>query len=328
MSNSHNAGLFNRATDHYTKAIEEALKQLLQNKHLYQSQEVILPPFVEVYKASFKSYMAGTTPSSGERSIDFEAIFQMGKSIFWTINTNERRAGVYTDSKEVRAVVTFTPPTVRLYCSHCDCLQPYNYQLGSDVLHEFQWEEEEKRLEEESLPRLVTPGMPEESSEVKPRKVEQVFQLIYQCQGCKSLPEVFLIRRTNMKFTLCGRTPMEKVVVQPFIPKRQRDFFSGAIIAYQAGQILPGNFMLRTFIEQYVRSRSATPNSTNIEALFDEYNATLPEDFKNRFPSLSRIYDCLSEDIHGAVGSPDLFNQSKEEIEQHFDARRLFRIPD
>jgi hypothetical protein len=81
----------------------------------------------------------------------------------------------------------------------------------------------------------------------------QIFFLAYECQSCKSFPEVFMIRREKMKLTPSGRTPIEKVEIPKFIPKAQREFFSDAIIAFNSGQILAGKFLLRTFVEQYVR---------------------------------------------------------------------------
>jgi hypothetical protein len=255
-------------------------------------------------------------------------IFWIGKSIYWTINEDARYKVTITINTDAKAaVVYFTPPTVRMYCSQCELIQPYNYITGENVLKDYEWSNEMDQRQGEPIHFTIFPAEKEYANDSQ-KKIEQVFMLVYQCQGCKGMPEAFLIRRIGMKFILSGRTPMEKVVVQTYIPKRQREFFSNAVIAYNAGQILPGLFMLRTFLEQFVRSRSATTLTTNIESLFDEYNASLPEDFKTRFPSLRMIYDRLSEDIHGANGSADLFNQAKEEIEHHFDARRLFKIAD
>jgi hypothetical protein len=326
MMISKDAGLFNRASSHYTNAIEDAIKQLLQSKHLYQSQEVVLPPIDFVIEQSYKNYLAGIVSGPGRISKlpYLEETFNLGKKIYWTINENLKGVS-FGVNEEILAIVDFTPPTVRLYCSHCDYLQPYNYLNGESIFKDFERESARKDFEAENTPRIIIPGTKDKTDEIEKRR-EQVFLLVYQCQGCKGLPEVFLIRRNGMKFILSGRTPMEKVIVEPFIPKHQRGFYSDAIIAYNAGQILPGIFMLRTFLEQFVRSSSTTPQSTNIEALFDEYNATLPEDFKSRFPSLRKIYDNLSEDIHGAIGSAELFDKSKEEIDIHFDARRLYRI--
>jgi len=52
----------------------------------------------------------------------------------------------------------------------------------------------------------------------------------------------------------------------------------------------------------------------------------LSPDFKARFPSLSSLYGDLSDDLHRAIGSSDLFDSAKADIIKHFKARRLFNL--
>jgi hypothetical protein len=56
--------------------------------------------------------------------------------------------------------------------------------------------------------------------------------------------------------------------------------------------------------------------------------STLPEDFRAHFPSLRDIYGVLSDAMHKADASPEIFNKAKADIEMHFDARRLRRLSD
>jgi len=74
-------------------------------------------------------------------------------------------------------------------------------------------------------------------------------------------------------------------------------------------------------------SRTVTPvrHTRDIEALFAEYAAELPDDFKQRFPSLKTIYDQLSEDIHAANESSELFEQAKQQIKEHFNGKRHYK---
>ena len=53
---------------------------------------------------------------------------------------------------------------------------------------------------------------------------------------------------------------------------------------------------------------------------------TLPDDFKARFASFRSLYDNLSDDMHTAKGNTDLFERTLAQIEEHFEARRLFRL--
>jgi len=54
--------------------------------------------------------------------------------------------------------------------------------------------------------------------------------------------------------------------------------------------------------------------------------AGLPEDFKQRFPSLNNIYGDLSSAIHRADPNDELFNGTKEKIIEHFKAKDLFKL--
>jgi hypothetical protein len=54
--------------------------------------------------------------------------------------------------------------------------------------------------------------------------------------------------------------------------------------------------------------------------------ATLPDDFKAHFASFRSLYDNLSDDMHTAKGNADLFESTLAQIEEHFEARRLFRL--
>src|SRR4030042_4379170 len=134
-----------------------------------------------------------------------------------------------------------------------------------------------------------------------------------------------MIRRKGLKLNLEGRSPIEHVAVPKVIPKKQDKYYSDAIIAHNSGQTLAGLFLLRTFIEQYIRNlynRSELP----VDQLIEQYMASLPTDFKSRFPSLQDMYSQLSEAIHMATASEELFASTVEKINRHFDAKRLFGL--
>lgn len=168
---------------------------------------------------------------------------------------------------------------IKIYCSQCDRLEAFNPQTWANNL------------------TMPTPG-------------NQIFMFSFMCQSCKKSPEIFLISRTVAKLTLVGRSPIEKAVVPSVISKKDHKFFSDSIVAFQSGQILAANFLLRTFIEQFLRTQSQT-NVKEASQLLEEYNQQLPNDFKSRFPSLADIYSTLSADIHNATGSSELFIESQ-----------------
>lgn len=83
--------------------------------------------------------------------------------------------------------------------------------------------------------------------------------------------------------------------------------------------------MLRTLIEQWARSQMGVQEE-RADELMDQYMSALPDDFRGRFASMRALYGDLSVDIHGAVGSASLFERAMQEIVEHFDARKLFRL--
>jgi len=119
---------------------------------------------------------------------------------------------------------------------------------------------------------------------------------------------------------------MERLEVPSIIPKIVQSFYAGAVLAYQSGQHLPGNFMLRTLIEQWARGAADQTSAVQADRILDSYMASLPDDFRGRFPSLRTLYGELSADIHGAIGSEELFKRAQEEIIEHFSARKLFKL--
>lgn len=199
--------------------------------------------------------------------------------------------------------ILFVPPDIKLFCMKCDRIEPFNVLNGSDL-----------------FARVNILNDPVQSK----AGVVQIFTLSYLCQSCKAIPEIFLIRREGSKLTLSGRSPMEHVDVPKVIPKIVAHFYSGAIVAHQSGQTLAGIFLLRTLIEQFAYTKSTNPKTA--DDAIDQYMASLPEDFKARFPSFREIYSLLSVDIHSAKGSPDVFEDSRAKIIKHYEARQLFGI--
>jgi hypothetical protein len=60
----------------------------------------------------------------------------------------------------------------------------------------------------------------------------------------------------------------------------------------------------------------------------EEYGKTLPDPHRGAMPSLREWYEKLSEPIHAAREDEKLFEQAKEAIMQHFEVRKVFRIPE
>lgn len=292
--------VFNLIGDKFRILIEDSFQTLFTTKHLYQSINISFPDSETVFKE--------ITPALAEAKYGlmtvkplYDQLFEIAQKVAWGINNpHGRLPGFYTGNPNMKysPSIEISPKTIKCYCHNCVDIEPYNFVFGWDVIHD---------------------RMPD------PLNV-QVFTLTYECQGCKSDPDVFLVRRKGTKITLCGRSPIEQVIVANQIPKSHQEYISNAIIAFNSGAILAGIFYLRVFIEQYIRSKSQIPNNSNIESLFDEYSTGLPEGFKSVFPSLRSIYEELSNSIHVADPSVAIYETSLEKIEHHFEGKRAFRI--
>lgn len=284
----------------FTESIVSAFKQLLNTKHLYQSVEI---PFKEsdelfprlIFEIRRQYYISNPSIEKSK----FNQIYDLSTKVSWVIqNPYEKISKQVLNDMTPNAEFSILPPTIRSYCRVCKNNEPYNFVKGYEMIDEFK--EPDKRI--------------------------QVFALTYECQGCKEIPETFLISREKNKLTLSGRSPIEQVKVPKYLPKEQAKYVSDAIVAYNSGQTLAGLFQLRVFIEQYVRSKSSDQETKNIEGLFTEYASTLPIEFKGKFPSLQSVYDSLSQDIHLANPNIESYEKAIKDIERHFDAKRLFEI--
>lgn len=232
-------------------------------------------------------------------------MFRVIAELTWEPLGERSRLG-WQDAEDIREL-HFRVPHVKLYCATCDSLEVFNPVGEDSPMHGSAWRLRAVQLTE---PRTV-----------------QAFAFSFLCQACKEVPETLLVRREGLSLILCGRSPIETVSVPPVVPKDFRKFYSGAVLAYQSGQALAGNFMLRTLIEQFARAvTAAASEDSKADEVLDGYMATLPPDFKNRFRSMKDLYGKLSADIHGAVGDPALFDDAQAAILKHFTARQLYEL--
>lgn len=278
--------------------VEEVLRHLLENKHLYQSERLSR----DAIKAEAISSESGNRESllasiDSALDADWRALDEISVQQF-------PRGRI---AAETPPLVAFYVDSVKSPCRTCQKVMPFNL-INSIELNE------KRGLGTSQQPRC------------------QDFVLVYQCQGCRSVPDSFLVRRQADKLTLCGRAPLEFVEVPPYVPKEVRKYYSGAIVAFQSGQVLPALFLLRVLIEQFVcgklgeEGEDRRDGSLRADEAIEAYGRTLDEDFKRRFPSLKETYGNLSLVIHAADESAEVFEDSLAKIEKHFDARRVYEL--
>lgn len=218
-------------------------------------------------------------------------------SIFGSRTPNYRGAVAFPPDVKFEERLSIRAPDLKLYCAApCRRLEPFH---AIDCSHVFSGDGTEP--------------------------TRQIYALSYVCQSCRGEPTVFLVRREGLKLRLAGRSPIEHVDVPREIPGQVRKYYSGAVVAHQSGQTLAANFLLRTLVEQWVRSFPSTLEM-RVDGALNWYCSNLPEDFRQRFPSLRDIYEKLSSDIHSAAGDPKLFIEESARIGKHFDAWRVYEL--
>jgi len=209
----------------FNSHITEQIKNLLEQKHLYQHFSVDPEPIKnEVISRSFGNIH--TFSENAIRRMLLERLRPSPTERFLTSADNVRQEHI-----ELMLVL----PSVRWYCTTCgerSVFQPIWYQ----------------DLANESLKLATNQGL---EFPMRQLLTNQVFFVGLQCQHCKGVPEAILIRREGWKFYLEGRSPMEHIDLPKYIPKAEGHLFRDASIASHAGKQLAAVFYLRCFIEQF-----------------------------------------------------------------------------
>jgi hypothetical protein len=277
------------------KFLSEGLRTLIEDKHLYQSVSF-----------DIKDLLRKSTKAKPDLSKSKNEKLELAKYLdsTWLIEAPKLPGGPPLGSLTARdKCPVLQVPTVKLFCRRCKRVEAYNLVHQDDAF---------------STRRFW--GL-----QSQPGSTLQSFLLGFLCQSCKTFSEVFLVRRENLKLTLCGRNPMAHVNVPSNIPKMKRQLYVGAIIAFQSGQLLPALFMLRTFIEQFAATQVSS-TGLRADTILNKYMSGLPQPVREHFPSLREIYRKLSDAIHAAREDEVLFRTVLADVDRHFDARNLYNV--
>jgi len=279
--------------------LREKLKNILQKSPLYTNNSIEFPEFD---KAMSILGISDEIPEPDQTELRqyYDSIPIMNWNV---VNQYEARGGylIPQESRISRApfINIVFPQTLSLFCSKCNSVEAFNFDNASDLIGY-------------DLHNLCDPNI-------------QIFSISYQCQMCKNLPEVFLIRRKNLKISIDGRSPIQSVDVNRDLPKNQRKYIRKAIVAYNSGEILAALFFQRTFLEQYVREVTGDRETRELDKIFETYKTLLGDEFNSMFPSLGAIYDRLSVVLHSADPSIETYFSVNEDIEIYFSALRAYK---
>jgi hypothetical protein len=277
-----------------------SLKRLLEEKHLYQrvsfnGREISEKIYSSIAHASAPETKIGKDRFSNEAPAILEAplVVYTEQSII-----TEIQSGI----QELRPTLLLS--NVKLFCSVCDRREAF-------------------------VPVVFREISADRNGNRNPQfKHLQVFHLSFECQGCKGIPETFLIKREGFSLWLEGRSPFETVEVPAFIPKKEAKFFRDAMVAMHGGKPLAALFYLRTFLEQFARRVTGIIGRETGEKIMEAYGTSIPVDLRDRTPSLREWYDKLSEAVHGAKEDEALFEEARLAVEKHFEVRKVFNLPE
>lgn len=272
------------------------MRSLLETKHLYQSVALDLASLqIEAKDANIAD--AETLDSAIELALNSR----------WYVHDeiSSQRPAYLADTEQLSvASISLYIEFIKTSCLICKQVMPFNLVRAMDLYQDLGrgWQV------------------------IRQPEHEQDFVFLFQCQSCRSAPDAFLVRRRVGKLTLSGRAPIERVDVPGCVPKEVVKYYSGAIVAFQSGQTLAALFLLRVVIEQFTRQAVGGTEDLRADEVLERYVASLPVEFKSHFSSLRDTYRDLSQGIHAAEESGTLFEKSRADITQHFDARRVFGL--
>jgi len=285
---------FERFRYQFNSFVAECLKQLLETKHLYQ--KISIAP--DEVRANLSTKLAAI---AGERE-EFDRLIRHYTDERFTIADRQ-----LFSQHPSRPLLSLIVQNAKLFCSKCNAREAFRPVWFSEITNE-----------------LLQRDPEQENFKISFGKTFQLFYLVYQCQRCQGVPEVFLIKRDEVDLLLEGRSPIEHVEIPNYIPKHERNWFRDAVIAFQTGKILAALFYLRTFIEQFARRKTNLKDEKKTgDEIMAGYAKTLPDNLRDTMPSLGEWYDKVSEALHGAKEDAKLFEAAKERIEKHFDIRRV-----
>jgi hypothetical protein len=274
-----------------------ALQELLETKHLYQ--KVSIDP-TEIIKAV-------TTATYYPQ--DKEAYAEWVKAISQHLDLRPTTKQRHDDDKNRGLLSVLIMENLKLYCANCEEREAFAPVWFSD-----------------SFNTLTRGGIDAYPTDFAAGKVLSMLVIHYQCQICKTQPVVFLIERDGWELKLHGRSPMETVKVPQYIPKVESRLYSDAIIAFNSGKTLAGLFYLRSFLELFARRVTGITERIPGDVLMGKYSEGLPSPQRDFMPSLRDLYDKLSTPIHAATDDIEVFTSAKENIDKHFDFRRIYNI--
>jgi hypothetical protein len=295
--------------------MRDHLKEIFEKKHLYQNIEIKLDKIKDYISTcvnkKYAKRFTGYTQENANNDLRKDLTTLLDdyiKSVwaFTTKNNDDDSIITYPPLMSDGDILPFILPTVNILCKCTEEFpMPHNPGYG-DIQGGF--------------PSLIL-------SRQYSSPIIQLFFITYRCQKCKGEPIAFILKRSNLKLQLVGRSKLDIIKIPKYLPKEESGYFRDAIIANNTGNNLAAIFYLRVFIEQYLRRVLNKFEKASGDDLAERYWALLSDDFpKDKYKSFGKIYEDLSMRIHEAKEDYAIYEESKINIEKHFDLLQHFPL--
>lgn len=288
-------------------AVEEAIRELIATKLLYQKVEVSLDILLD------KLGKAGVSTNS-------ECIGKLSEEVRqrpWRLDVRHlgddpNHADIFRLARGGQPVgmplhdmnLNFYAPSVPLVCRRCKRESTFIAIRGSS----------EQGLGH-PYPRPTERGR------------EQVYTIIYRCETCREVLHAVLVRREGMRLHLCGFAPRREQRAQRNVGKMLEPILLDADNAVAEGDLFGGYYHLRTLLEHYMKLHLGIEMSFQIrgDELVAKYNESLPTALKGTLPSLGAAYEVLSHALHCRTGTVEEYAAQQTAICDHFEGVAILK---
>ena len=289
------------------KAIEAAMRELIQEKLLYQKITVNLDELESALtKAGVKTDPAKIAALQNEvskRPWKLETHHMGDDPQHAEIYRYARVGGQAVGTPLEEMNLHFYAPSVQLLCRQCKGQTTFIALQGSH----------ERRLGY-PFPRTIQRG------------AEHVYTMFYRCESCRELMHAALIRREGLRLHLCGFAPRREQVPERSVPKELEKILIDASNAVAEGDLFAGFYHLRTMLEYYLKLRMSIPLDLQVrgEDLVTKHYDSLPPDLRSTLPSLTTAYGALSKNLHSRTGEVADYHALLEIVCDHIEGVALF----
>jgi hypothetical protein len=167
-----------------------------------------------------------------------------------------------------------------------------------------------------------------------PRKgsagIEQIFIPIYRCEMCRETLYTLLVRRVALRLHLCGFAPRREPLASKAVPELLLPILNDAEQAVAEGDRFAGFYHLRTLIEHYLKDRLGIPMAQQIrgdDLVATHYNS-LRSELRSVLPSLNTSWERLSHWLHTRTGEDEDFQKQRDAICKHIELLALVGTPE